>query len=110
MSIDESREAFERAFPVPANAKWSEAHENYGWIKRQGNLEPVYRYRSMWQAWQRATARLEADAERYAWLRENADAGWDVFYEQIEIRFPSSVDGFDDIDGAVDAARREREL
>lgn len=51
----DERAAFEQAFPVPDNVRWSEEHQSYGYIVRNSpNLNQVHRYRSMWKVWQQA--------------------------------------------------------
>lgn len=58
------------------------------------------------QAEARAEA-LRVDAERYRWLRENhCEIGWSGNYECVEVSFRLNADGFQDLDGAIDAARK----
>lgn len=46
------------------------------------------------------------DADRYRWLRDNANVGWDIQYENVQIEFPLSCESFDDLDHAIDEAMK----
>lgn len=54
------REEFEARFPVPAGVKWDEAHQNYGWVKKQ-SFQQTITYRALWTGWKESRVALEIE-------------------------------------------------
>lgn len=48
------------------------------------------------------------DAERYAWLVENAHVQWALYYKNVVVTFALDSENFDNLSDAVDQAMAEQ--
>jgi len=53
-------------------------------------------------------ARLKADADRYEWLDRNAEIGWSIDYQNVEISIhaPETFESFANLSDAIDEAMK----
>ena len=47
-------------------------------------------------------------AEKFIWLLDHAEVGWDLLYNEVIVRFHLDSVGFNNLDDAVDQARKKQ--